>query len=232
VASRPKLEIASLRLWLGRDRIAVGELFAVKTTVTEGAAAELRLEGDLAQANGIGAGMTGGKLTIDGSVGHDAGVGMSGGTLVIRGDAGDRLGGVSPGAARGMSGGEILVHGSVGREAAARMRRGLIIVGGHAGEDAGRAMIAGSLVVLGDIAGQPGRGSKRGSIVACGAVTIPATYRYACTYNPPHLRVTFLHVKRQHGFAIGDALLDSAFRRHCGDAGEPGKGEILERVRA
>jgi len=28
------------------------------------------------------------------------------------------------------------------------------------------------------------------------------------------------------------ALIDSVFRRYCGDAGDPGKGEILERVRA
>ena len=91
-------------------------------------------------------------------------------------------------------------------------------------------MIAGSLVVLGSCGEGAGRGSKRGSLVACGAISVPTTYRYACTYQPPHIRMTLLYLVRRHGLAIDAAVIEIAFRRYCGDVGDPGKGEILERV--
>jgi formylmethanofuran dehydrogenase subunit C len=129
-----------------------------------------------------------------------------------------------------MSGGEILVLGSAGAEAGARMRRGLIVVAGDADRDAGRAMIAGSLVVLGSCGDGPGRGNKRGSIVVGGRVAVPPTYRFACTYQPPHVRLTLRYLVRRLGLEVDNSFIDSVFRRYCGDAGDPGKGEILERV--
>jgi formylmethanofuran dehydrogenase subunit C len=130
-----------------------------------------------------------------------------------------------------MTGGEIVIGGSVAAEAGARMRRGLIVVCGDVGRDAGRAMIAGSLFVLGSCGDGPGRGNKRGSIVSFGGVIVPPTYRYACTYQPPHVRLTLLYLARKYGLIIDPSFIESAFRRFCGDAGEPGKGEVLERVR-
>jgi formylmethanofuran dehydrogenase subunit C len=155
---------------------------------------------------------------------------MSGGVLRIHGDAGDRVGSAAPGASKGMTGGELIVRGAVGAGAGTRVRRGLIVVGGDTGPDAARSMIAGTLVVLGACGDHPGRGSKRGSILACGPVTVPSTYRYACTYQPPHVRLTLTYLRREYGLSIPDDVVTGLYRRYCGDAGEPRKGEILVRA--
>ncbi|HVE78850.1 MAG TPA: hypothetical protein VNA89_08315, partial [Gemmatimonadaceae bacterium] len=99
-------EIAALDLWCGRERLALGELFAVRGA----RAAELRLAGDLALARGVGAGMRAGLLVVDGDAGDEAG--------------------------RGMTGGEIEVRGDAGADAAAYARRGVIAVAGTAGAGA------------------------------------------------------------------------------------------------
>jgi formylmethanofuran dehydrogenase subunit C len=140
---------------------------------------------------------------------------------------GDRLGAATAGAAKGMHGGEIVVRGSAGAEAGARARRGLIVVGGDTGPNAARAMIAGTLLVLGRTGPGAGLQNKRGSIVAVGPVDVPPTYRYACTYQPPHLRLTFTYLRRRHDVAVDARVLDGRWRRYTGDAGEPGRGEIL-----
>jgi hypothetical protein len=88
-------------------------------------------------------------------------------------------------------------------------------------------MIAGTLVVLGRTGDAPGRGNKRGSIIAAGGIDVPATYRYACTYHPPHARLTMVYLRRRYGLSIDDTLTTGPYRRYCGDAGDPGKGEIL-----
>jgi formylmethanofuran dehydrogenase subunit C len=247
VAELSEGEIAALPVSVGRQQGAIGDFF----TVRGNRSARVRVEGSVRDIHGLGAGMTGGELEINGSagslvgagmrggtlwvrgsVGDEAGAAMAGGVLRIEGDAGERLGSNTPGAAKGMTGGEILLLGSAGSEAGARIRRGLIVIGGNAGLNAGRAMIAGSLFVLGSCGDGAGRGSKRGSIVACDGVTVPPTYRYACMYQPPHVRMTLLYLVRRHGLAIDATVIESPFRRYCGDAGDPGKGEILERVRS
>jgi formylmethanofuran dehydrogenase subunit C len=155
---------------------------------------------------------------------------MAGGTLRVAGGAGDRLGAAMPGASRGMTGGEIIVRGSAGAEAGARVRRGLIVVGGDAGALGARCMIAGTLVVLGRAGAGSGFGSKRGTLLAVGGIEVPATYAYACTYRPPFVRLTMTYLHRRHGFTIDERTVNGRYRRYCGDAGDPGKGEILEWV--
>jgi hypothetical protein len=98
-----------------------------------------------------------------------------------------------------------------------------------AGEYAAHAIIAGTLVVLGRTGAHAGRASKRGSIVAVGAIDIPPTYRYACTYEPTYLRLLFNDLRRRHQLPLDDSVIAGRYRRYCGDAGEPGKGEILVR---
>jgi hypothetical protein len=88
-------------------------------------------------------------------------------------------------------------------------------------------MIAGTLVVLGSVGPSPGRGNKRGSIVAAGSIAIPVTYRYACTFQPTYVRLVMTHLARHHRLAIDPRLVSGRYRRYCGDAGDPGKGEIL-----
>jgi formylmethanofuran dehydrogenase subunit C len=238
-------EIAGLPVWMGRRECLLGDVFAVQGERS----ARVRVEGDCSAVDSLGAGMTGGELTVvsaagarvgagmrggrievHGPVADDAGVGMIGGVLHVHGEAGHRLGASQPGAAKGMMGGEIVVTGSAGADAAVRARRGLIVVGGAVGPGAGRGMIAGSLVVFGRVGASPGSGNKRGSIVAVGGVHVPATYRYACTYEPPHVRLTMVYLRRRYGLAIDDRVVAGRYRRYCGDAGVPGKGEILALV--
>jgi formylmethanofuran dehydrogenase subunit C len=127
-----------------------------------------------------------------------------------------------------MSGGEIVVAGSAGADAAARARRGLVVVCGDVGPEAARGVIAGTLVVLGRTGRDPGRGSKRGTIVAAGGISVPETYRYACTFQPPYVRLAFAYLRRRYGLVVDAAVLEGRYKRYCGDAGGPGKGEILE----
>lgn len=242
LATMSALEIERLPVWSGNREWRLADVFAVRGQ----RASRVYVEGACDRVDGLGTGMTGGELRIDGSagagvgqgmsdgvidvqgdVGDDAGMAMSGGLLRVSGRAGARLGGALAGASRGMTGGEIVVQGPAGDDAAARCRRGLVVTGG-AGADAGIAMIAGTLVVLGTTGNRPGRGNRRGTIVGLGGITPPDTYRYACTFRPPHLRVLLLHLRRRHGVAVTDAALGGRYRRFCGDLGEPGRGEILE----
>jgi formylmethanofuran dehydrogenase subunit C len=224
VASLSEQEIAALPVWLGGRERQLGDLFAVNGERS----AHIRLIGDLTRASRIGAGMASGRIDVEGSVGDDAGMAMAGGVLQVSGNAGDRLCAASPGAAKGMTGGEAIVRGSAGREVGARARRGLIVVGGDAGDQAARDIIAGTVVVFGRTGAEPGRRSKRGSIVAIGGIDVPSTYRYACTYEPPFVRLLMTYLRRTYRMEIAEDVVAGLYRRHCGDVGEPGKGEILE----
>jgi formylmethanofuran dehydrogenase subunit C len=246
LAQLSEREIAATLVTSGRRTVPLADLF----NVAGERSSRISVVGSTRHLEGLGAGMIDGELVIEGDAGADLGWGMAGGTIHLRGHAGDgagagmaggviridgnatdRLGAATPGASRGMTGGEIVVLGSVGRDAGARARRGLIVVGGNTLDDTGRAMIAGSVIVLGTCGENPGRGNKRGTIVACGSIPIPATYRYACTFEPTYVRLTMLYLRRRHGLTIDDSLVSGRYRRYCGDAGDPGKGEILELVR-
>lgn len=216
-------EIAALPVWVGGSRAVLGDVCAVRGE----RALRLDIEGDFDHVHGLGARMAGGLLHVHGNAGDDAGQAMSGGVLRVDGHAGERLGGPLPGASKGMTGGEIVVFGSAGTSAAALARRGLVAVVGGVGAFAGRGMIAGTLLALGPLGDLPGVGSKRGSIVAAGGAEVPASYRFACSYEPPHVRLLLASLRRRFGFPCDPGLLNGRFDRYCGDAGEPGKGEIL-----
>lgn len=242
-ATLSERDIAAWPVLAGSRRAALGDFFNVQGEHSD----RVRIEGDLRNVDGlgagtasgellvhgpvgrgVGAGMTGGWIDVRGDVGDEAGLGMQGGALRVTGDAGDRLGAAPAGASKGMTGGEIVVTGSAGAEAVARMRRGLVVVGGDAGADAARAIIAGTLVVFGRTGANPGRGSKRGSIVALGGIDVPSTYEYACTYQPTYVRMLLTYLHRRYGVASPDGALDGPYARYCGDAGAPGRGEILK----
>ncbi len=220
----------------------LGELFEVKG----GHAGRIRFVGDLTLVEGLGTGLDGTELLIDGSIGREvgarmksgrievrgnagwgAGLEMAGGLLEIHGDAGARAGGAALGAKRGMSGGEIIVRGSAGPEAGASMRRGLVAIAGDADEGTGRATIAGTVVVLGAVGPNPGQWSKRGTIVALGSVTPIVTYRYACTYRPQYIGLLLKHLAERHGLPLTREHVNGRYRRYSGDLAELGAGEIL-----
>lgn len=239
-------EIAALPVWAGRHRHHLGDFF----DVTGERSTSVRVVGDVRRADGIGAamasgdlvvdgsagsrvaaGMTGGRVDVLGSVANDAGAGMASGSLRIRKNAGNRTGAATPGASRGATGGEIVVEGSVGDDVGARMRRGLVFVGGNAGDRAARAIIAGTIMVVGHVGTEPAHASKRGSLVVGGDVRVPVTYRYACDYAPPHVRVALTYLSRRFGLSIAHTLVDGRYRRYCGDASTIARGEILEWIR-
>lgn len=234
---------ARLPIRIGRASASLGDAFAVHgatgTSIRFTGALD-RVDGIGARCSGgtivvagpaghqVGAGMTGGVVDVHGSVGDDAGLGMGGGTLRIRGSAGRHVGAAFPGERRGMTGGEIVVEGSIGEGAASLMRRGLVAVGDGAGAAAGRDMIAGTLLVLGRLGQHPGVGNKRGTIIALGPAAVPATYRLACVYQPAHVRLLMLGLRRRFAMALTDGMIAGFYRRYCGDVGTPGKGELLE----
>ena len=219
-------EIAQLPVVHGGRTTKLGEFFKVRG----GHSGVVRIEGDVSRVDGIGTGMAGGELTIDGSVGRDLGLAMSGGRIDIHGNAGDNAGGAPPGAARGMSGGEIIVRGNVGDDAGARMRRGMLAVTGDGGRGIGIGMIAGTVVVFGKAGPGAGRFLKRGSIVALASIEPPATFRYACTYRPPHVGLLLRYLRDRAGVPVADRYVAGKYERYSGDLAELGKGEILQWV--
>lgn len=236
--------IARLPVWDGPHIVPLGDVFGVRG----GHSDRVRVAGDLAMIDAVGAGMAAGELQVEGNVGRYVGTRMSGGVLRVSGDAaygaglemtgglldiaghaGDRLGAGRLAASRGMTGGEIVVRGNAGAEIGAAMRRGTVIVAGNAGPRAGLGMIAGNVIVLGSAGEDAGRFNKRGTIAVFGRVSVPSTYRFACTYRPPHIAVTVVHLRTHHGLAVADDGPATRFSRYSGDMAELGRGEILAR---
>jgi formylmethanofuran dehydrogenase subunit C len=210
---------------LERDGVVeLGDLFELSGSP----AGAIRFSGDLAQIDRLGAGLTQGSVIVESDLGRETGLAMAGGTIDVAGGVGARAGAAASGYKRGMSGGELIVRGSAGPEAGASMRRGLLVVGGAAGERTGLGMIAGNVIVFGAVAAGAGLWSKRGSVVALGKITPPATYVYACTYQPIHLRLMLLQLQTKYELKVSKKQLTGLYRRYSGDMSELGKGEILE----
>jgi formylmethanofuran dehydrogenase subunit C len=241
LAGLARIEIERLELRHGNRRAAVGDLF----TVSGAGAHDVRVEGDLRRVASLGAGMTGGRLTLAGDAGPHVGAGMRDGEIVVEGDAGDhagadmrggrlvvrgstgrRLGAAHVGERAGMRGGEIVVHGDTGEEVGAGLRRGLIAVAGRSGPAAGLSALAGTIVAFGALDAHPGAGMRRASIVAMTAATLLPTYARACTYRPPFLRLCLRRL-RALGLPVTDAQIDGRYTRWSGDGLELRRGEIL-----
>jgi formylmethanofuran dehydrogenase subunit C len=218
-------DMAERPVYLERDgRVPLGDLFEVKGN-PEG---RIRFSGDVAQADRLGAALGEGEVMVEGNLGREAGLALAGGSLDIDGDAGPRAGAAPLGFKRGMTGGELIVRGSAGPEAGAGMRRGLLVVAKSAGERTGLGMIAGSVVVFGPAGLDTGLWSKRGSVLALGKITPPATYSYACTYQPMVLRLLLTRLSVRYGLSVQRKHFTGLYRRYSGDMAELGKGEILE----
>ncbi len=235
------LEVSQLPVYHGNRSEPLGEWFDVTGDAADGV---VRFAGCTATVKHVGAGMTSGRVEVEGGVGMHAGAAMRGGTLVVRGDAGDWLGaemkggsiavygnaGSQVGAAyrgsrRGMTGGEIHVRGAAGDEVGLLMRRGLIAVGGACGEFAGASMIAGSVFVFGRLGGRAGAGMKRGTVYAGGGVTdLPPSFRKACGYAPSFLPLYLRHIARVGVVSVGRTARVRCWR---GDLLHGGTGEVL-----
>ena len=234
-------DVAALTVRCGREMVVVGDLFDVSGSGDD----QVTVLGDLRRVDGIGAGMTRGRLVVEGSCGDHVGARMRGGEIEVRGDAGAwagaeladgllritgnagaRLGGAYPGVRVGMTGGEIVVCGDAGEEAGAGMRRGLVAIGGRTGAGAGLRMLAGTIIALRGIGTEAGLGNKRGTLVSAAALDPLPGYAFAVSYRPPALRMQLGRV-RELGLTVADKLLNGAWARWSGDRTELGRGEIL-----
>jgi formylmethanofuran dehydrogenase subunit C len=217
-------ELERRPVYLERDGpVSLGDLFSL-TGTPDGS---IRLVGDLSRVDRLGAGLAEGTITVEGDVGAQAGVAMIGGVLEIEGNAGPRAGAAPPGYKRGMAGGELVVHGACGEESGAAMRRGTLAIGKAAGDRTGLGMIAGTVIVFGAAGRDSGLWSKRGSVVALGKIEPPATYAYACTYQPVYLRFMLGRLRARFRLPVQRKHLAGYYRRYSGDLAELGRGEIL-----
>ncbi len=233
--------VAALTVPCGRETVAVGDLFDVSGAGEE----ELVLTGDLRRIDGIGAGMAGGRVVVEGPCGDHVGARMSGGEITVRGDAGAwagaamrggllrisgdagaRVGSAYPGARAGMTGGEIVVTGDAGEEAGACMRRGLVAVAGATASGAGLRMLAGTVIALGGIGAEAGLGNKRGTLASGTQVEPLPSYAFANRFSPPALRLQLLRA-RELGLTVDDTLLRGTWARWSGDRTELTRGELL-----
>jgi len=106
-------------------------------------------------------------------------------------------------------------------------RSRLVVVAGKfrsprsAGDDAGHARR------IGPHWGGTRRASKRETIIAVGGIEVPITYWHACTFQPPHVRLTLTYLRRRYRLAIEDKSR-AAPTVGTAASGRPRPGEILE----
>lgn len=241
LAGLSEAEIGKLSLLHGNEKTALGDFFGIAGRADD----EVRVAGDLSRVKLLGAGMTRGRIVIEGKAGRHLGAAMTGGEIVVegdaddwvgpemtggrvvvKGDAGHAVGSAYRGSRIGMRGGEIVVHGNAGNETGNALRGGLIAIGGDCGDFAGVNMLNGTIVVLGALGIRCGAGMKRGTIVAMHEPEILPTFTYSCTYSPGFLRLYLLRL-RARGLPVEDAMIGGPYRRWSGDSVELNRGEIL-----
>jgi formylmethanofuran dehydrogenase subunit C len=236
-------EVPYKTVYHGNRREQLGDWFRVEGDASDG---EVRVAGDCSRVKGIAAGMTVGRMVVEGNVGMHAAAGMRGGVLEVHGDAGDWLGaemsgglirvagsaGHQVGAAyrggrRGMTGGTIHIRGSAGDEVGLLMRRGLIAVEGGVGEFAAASMIAGTVVVTGAVGKATGAGMKRGTVLILGdEPELGPGFRFSCEYAPAFLDLLLGDLRRL-GYDPGKARDHRPVLCFRGDLVNGGAGELL-----
>jgi len=237
-------EIETLQLFLGREPIALAELFDVRLG-DDADEATLILDGDLSRFDAVGAGLAGGRLEVHGPVGDSAGLGMSDGVLHIRGSARDLAGcslrggwlevdgdigdfgaGALPGDLDGMRGGTLCVHGRAGARLGDRMRRGTVVVHGDCGDFAASRMVAGTLALGGRCGAHPAWGMRRGSLLFAGAVpALPPSFVPVAAEAVVFWQLLARELAHFGGPFAG--LPQRAVERHAGDLAVQGHGELL-----
>jgi formylmethanofuran dehydrogenase subunit C len=241
---RSLAEIERSEIFHGNEKLPLAELFRVS-----GEAGDLHQvwQGNLAGVHWIGAGMTAGRVEVEGPAGRHVGSEMRGGEIQVRGDASDWVGGemhgglihvhgraghllgaAYRGSRRGMTGGTIVVDGEAGNEVGHTMRRGLLVVGGPCGDFPGINLIAGTLLVLGDCGQRPAAGMRRGTLGLCGAepVRLLPSFRYGSRCRPLFLQLLYRQLAAL-GFCVPGELLECDYHLYHGDLVTVGRGEIL-----
>lgn len=244
LASLSAAAIERLPVGHGKASAALAEFF---TLAPQGEDDALVLEGDLSRFDRVGWQLAGGRIRVEGSVGHYAGACMRAGELLVRGDAGllaacEMAGGMLtveggvddfaaatlPGSMDGMRGGRFTVMGDAGARFGDRMRRGSALVHGRAGDFLASRMVAGTIAVGGQVGAHAGFGMRRGSLVLAG---VPGDYSPPAGFVPGlgsadvAWQLLARDLARQGGpFA---ALARRRCERHWGDLSARGQGEMI-----
>ncbi len=231
-AKKSSTEIAALQLWEGNKKRSLGDLFNIKQD--SGSSSEeltIKIEGDASKLRNIGAGMSmgrivvdgdagmhlgeemsGGEITVAGNAGSWAGSKMKGGTIEIKGNAGDYIGASYRGSTQGMSGGKIIIHGNAGYEVGCFMRDGVIKILGDVGLFAGIHMSNGTIFVQGNSEGRDGAQMINGKIVIVGQV--------------PAVMPTFTVDSIKPKVKVGGEKIEGPFYQFIGDLADKGKGKL------
>ncbi len=242
LAGKRRNELERIPLWLGNRQVDAAELFSISGDGGD----EIVIQSDSDRLDGIGAGMSGGSVRIEGNAGaylgrgmrdgtiqlggnagHAAGCAMRGGRLRIDGNAGDFLGGAITGERQGMRGGTILVKGDAGDRAGDLMRRGTILIGGNAGDYCASRMVAGTIAVFGQCGRQTGLSMRRGTLLLTREPTsLPATFNDNGWHELAFLPLLTHSFLGHEGFP---SLRERGgrVRRWLGDLRCGGMGEIL-----
>ncbi len=249
-ASLTGLSLANVERLLvgyGNAMLPLAEFFKVDADAHSDTDDTLVFDADLSRFDRVGWQMTGGRIRVEGSVGHCAGGGMSAGELLVKGDAGlmvacEMAGGLLtvqgsvgdfaastlPGSMDGMRGGRFMVRGNAGARFGDRMRRGTALVFGNAGDFLASRMVAGTIAVGGHAGVHAGYGMRRGSVV------------FASPQTPSNSSPTFVPASAgadviwqllardlaRHGGPFA-ALASMRIERHLGDLAAGGKGELI-----
>ncbi|HYP85352.1 formylmethanofuran dehydrogenase subunit C [Variovorax sp.] len=237
-------QVERLPVGYGNARLELGEFFRLAPGTEDGT---LTFEGDLSRFDRVGCGLDGGRMLVEGGVGHHAGEGMragqlrvqgdagllaacemAGGTFTVQGNVGDFAAGALPGSMDGMRGGTFVVRGSAGARFADRMRRGSAIVHGDAGDFLASRLVAGTVAVGGRVGAHAGFGMRRGSIVlaaGAGAAEIPATFVPALGAADVFWQLLARDLARHGG--VFASLPGRTIQRHLGDLAADGRGELI-----
>ncbi len=233
--------LARLPVGGGRQPIELGDVFHVSgdggdrividgsSGLVDGVGAgldggEMIVEGDVGQ--GAARGMRAGRLDIRGSSGHHLASGLRGGVVAVTGSAGDLLGAALPGERFGMAGGTVVVGGGIGARAGDRMRRGTIVVHGKVGAAAGARMMGGTIWTDGGFGDGPGPLLRRGTLIGAAAARLLATFGDCGAHDMVVLRILNRHLATTLG-PLAPRPLPAKVRRLAGDLATIGKGEIL-----
>ncbi len=243
VAGKSLRDIAAIALQTSRQPASAGDVFAISGADPQ----HILFEGGSERFDGVGEGMSGGSILVEGEVGARAGRLMSGGRLVVKGDvgayaasgmsagaieiagnAGERLGGPLAGELAGMSGGLVVLRGDAGERAGDRLRRGALIIEGDAGQAAGARMAAGTLIILGAVGAHAGYLMRRGTMILgqTGGGLDPS-FLDCGVQDLVILRLLAKFIASASPRAA--ALLRAPMRRFAGDMAVLGKGEVFIR---
>jgi formylmethanofuran dehydrogenase subunit C len=236
-------EVERLPVAHGNAMEPLAEFFSVEAQADDA----LIFAGDLSRCDRVGWQMAGGRIVVEGSVGHYAGGCMSagelrvegdaallvacemaGGTLAVGGNVGDFAASTLPGSMDGMRGGSLVVKGDAGARFGDRMRRGSAIVFGDVGDFLASRLVAGTIAIAGRAGAHVGYGMRRGSVVFAGgsaAAPVAETFVAAVGQTDVFWQLLARDLQRHGGpFA---RLASMRIERHLGDVAVGGKGELI-----